>query len=233
MRRKLSVPGSLVLAASLAIAPLTGCVTQSKYDLMLAERDELAASNEILRQQSGQLTRQSQRLASVAAGLSQELALRDQEVEQLTREQEELMEELETWVVAGLIKMELLKDGLHLVLSEEILFPTGSDELSDTGREVLTKLVEELEQLPYQIAVIGYTDNVPVGPRLAARYPSNWELAGARAASVVRLFQGAGVPAQQLLVISRGESQPIASNDTPEGRAENRRIEVRLRPVVS
>lgn len=143
------------------------------------------------------------------------------------------MEELETWVVAGLIKMELLKDGLHLVLSEEILFPTGSDELSDTGREVLTKLVEELEQLPYQIAVIGYTDNVPVGPRLAARYPSNWELAGARAASVVRLFQGAGVPAQQLLVISRGESQPIASNDTPEGRAENRRIEVRLRPVVS
>ncbi|MCH6562405.1 MAG: OmpA family protein [Myxococcales bacterium] len=233
MKRNLSVPGSLVLAASLAIAPLTGCVTQSKYDLMLAERDELAASNEILRQQSGQLTRQSQRLASVAAGLSQELALRDQEVEQLTREQEELMEELETWVVAGLIKMELLKDGLHLVLSEEILFPTGSDELSDTGREVLTKLVEELEQLPYQIAVIGYTDNVPVGPRLAARYPSNWELAGARAASVVRLFQGAGVPAQQLLVISRGESQPIASNDTPEGRAENRRIEVRLRPVVS
>lgn len=233
MKRNLSVPGSLVLAASLAIAPLTGCVTQSKYDLMLAERDELAASNEILRQQSGQLTRQSQRIASVAAGLSQELALRDQEVEQLTREQEELMEELETWVVAGLIKMELLKDGLHLVLSEEILFPTGSDELSDTGREVLTKLVEELEQLPYQIAVIGYTDNVPVGPRLAARYPSNWELAGARAASVVRLFQGAGVPAQQLLVISRGESQPIASNDTPEGRAENRRIEVRLRPVVS
>ncbi len=233
MRRNLSVPGSLVLAASLAIAPLTGCVTQSKYDLMLAERDELAASNEILRQQSGQLTRQSQRLASVAAGLSQELALRDEEVEQLRREQEELMEELEIWVVAGLIKMELLKDGLHLVLSEEILFPTGSDELSDTGREVLTKLVEELEQLPYQIAVIGYTDNVPVGPRLAARYPSNWELAGARAASVVRLFQGAGIPAQQLLVISRGESLPIASNDTPEGRAENRRIEIRLRPVVS
>ncbi len=232
MRRNLSVPGSLVLVALLAIAPLTGCVTKSKYDLVLAERDELAASNEILRQKSGQQQRQSQRLASVATGLSQELALRDQEVEQLRREQEELMEELETWVVAGLIKMELLKDGLHLVLSEEILFPTGSDALSDTGREVLTKLVEELEQLPYQIAVIGYTDNVPVGPRLAARFPSNWELAGARAASVVRLFQGAGIPAQQLVVISRGEGQPIASNDTPEGRAENRRIEVRLRPVV-
>lgn len=232
MRRNLSIPGSLVLVASLAIAPLTGCVTKSKYDLLLTERDELAASNEILRKKSTQLSRRGQRLASVAAGLSQELALRDQEVEQLRREQEELMEELETWVVAGLIKMELLKDGLHLVLSEEILFPTGSAELNDTGREVLTKLVEELEQLPYQIGVIGYTDNVAVGGRLAARYPSNWELAGARAASVVRLFQGKGIPLEQLVAVSRGEGRPIASNDTPEGRAENRRIEVRLRPVV-
>jgi chemotaxis protein MotB len=135
-------------------------------------------------------------------------------------------------VVAGLIKMELLKDGLHLVLSDEILFPTASAELNDTGREVLTKLVEELEQLPYQIGVIGYTDNVPVGGRLAARYPSNWELAGARAASVVRLFQGAGIPLEQLVAVSHGEGRPIASNNTPEGRRQNRRIEVRLRPVV-
>ena len=81
MRRNLSVPGSLVLVALLAIAPLTGCVTKSKYNLMLAERNELAASNEILRQESGQHQRQSQRLASVAAGLNQELALRDQEME--------------------------------------------------------------------------------------------------------------------------------------------------------
>ncbi len=172
------------------------------------------------------------RLIDVASGLRQELALRDQDVKQLKQEQMELMEELETWVVAGLIKMELLKDGLHLVLSAEILFPTGSAELNDTGREVLTKLVQELEQLPYQIGVVGYTDNVPVGPRLAARYPSNWELAGARAASIVRLFQGAGIPVQQLVAVSRGEGQPIASNDTPEGRAENRRIEVRLRPFA-
>ena len=232
MRQNLSIPGSVVLVASLAIAPLMGCVTKSKYDLLLAERDELAASNEILRHNSSRLTRQGQRLESVAAGLSQELALRDHEVEQLRREQAELMEEFGTWVVAGLIKMELLKDGLHLVLSEEVLFPIGSVELSDTGREVLTKLVAELEQLPYQIGVIGYTDNVPVGARLAARYPSNWELAGARAASVVRLFQGAGIPVEQLVAVSRGEGRSIASNDTPEGRAENRRIEVRLRPVV-
>ena len=80
--------------------------------------------------------------------------------------------------------------------------------------------------------MVGHTDNVQISTRLKERYPTNWELAGARAASVVRLFQGAGIPVQQLVAVSRGEGQPIASNDTPEGRKENRRIEVRLRPFT-
>ncbi len=232
MRQRSSIPGSIVLCASLAITPLLGCVTKGKYDSVVRERDTLTEQNQTLRARTSRLTRQHMRLVDVASGLKQELALRDQEVAQLQQEQMELMEELETWVVAGLIKMSMLKDGLHILLSEEILFGTGSSELNDTGREVLTRLVAELEQLPYQIGVVGYTDNVPVGPRLATRYPSNWELAGARAASVVRLFQGAGIPVQQLVAVSRGEGQPIASNDTPEGRKENRRIEVRLRPFT-
>ncbi len=232
MRRRSSIPGSLVLCAALAITPLLGCVTQGKYDSVVRERDILTRQNETLRARTSRLTKQRTRLVDVASVLRQDLALRDQEVEQLKREQMELMEELDTWVVAGLIKMAMLKDGLHILLSEEILFGTGSSELNDTGREVLTRLVAELEQLPYQIGVVGYTDNVPVGPRLATRYPSNWELAGARAASVVRLFQGAGIPVQQLVAVSRGEGQPIATNDTPEGRKENRRIEVRLRPFT-
>jgi chemotaxis protein MotB len=80
--------------------------------------------------------------------------------------------------------------------------------------------------------VLGFTDNVPVGPNLAERFPSNWELAGARAASVVRVMEEEGIPAPQLVAVSRGETEPIASNDTAEGRAQNRRIDVRLRPVV-
>ena len=56
--------------------------------------------------------------------------------------------------------------------------------------------------------------------------------AGARAASVVRVMEGAGVPASQLVAISRGETQPVASNDTADGRSQNRRIDVRIRPVV-
>ena len=81
--------------------------------------------------------------------------------------------------------------------------------------------------------MLGFTDNVPVGPQLRAQFPSNWEVAGARAASVVRLMQAEGVPAAQLVAVSQGENQPIASNATAEGRAQNRRIDVRIRPIVT
>jgi hypothetical protein len=79
---------------------------------------------------------------------------------------------------------------------------------------------------------LGFSDNVPVGAHLQAQFPSNWELAGARAASVVRMMQAGGVPAAQLMAVSQGENQPIASNATPEGRAQNRRIDVRIRPII-
>ncbi len=232
MTTKLSTPTWPVLCALLATGSLAGCVTQGKYDALVAERDELAQQNETLRNRTLELKWQGAEIAHIAFELSEELELRDREVAQLQREQQELAEELATFVVAGLIKMQLLKDGLHLVLSEEILFPTGSSELKPTGRDVLTQLVGELEQVPYQVAVFGHTDNVPVGGRLALRYPSNWDLAGARATSVVRLMEGAGIPSGRLVAVSFGPTRPIASNDTPEGREQNRRIEVRLRPVV-
>ena len=225
-------PRFIVLCAALAMSPLVGCVSQGVYDALLQERDELALDNQKLRQESARLSTEGEELVAVAAGLTEELELRAQQVEQLEREQQELAEELESWIVAGLIKMQLLKDGLHLILSEEILFRSGAAEIKSTGREVLTRLVGELEGIPYEIAVLGYTDNIRVGPKLAERYPSNWELAAARASSVVRLMQEAGIPGEQLMVISLGENRPIASNDTPEGRSENRRTDIRLRPVV-
>jgi chemotaxis protein MotB len=128
--------------------------------------------------------------------------------------------------------MHLLADGLHITLPHDVLFASGSVELKPEGEQVLRELVAEIKQQPYQIAVLGFTDNVPVGAQLRDRFPSNWELAGVRAASVVRLMQAEGVPSSQLVAVSQGENQPIASNDTKEGRAQNRRIDIRLRPVV-
>ena len=90
----------------------------------------------------------------------------------------------------------------------------------------------ELTGIPYQVIVGGFTDNAPVSARLAEIYPTNWELAGARAASVVRVLEEAGIAKERLRALSLADNLPVASDDTPEGRAQNRRIAIRLRPVV-
>jgi len=208
------------------ICLLAGCVTQGRYDELQAERDQLSAESASLRQQN-------EAIAARALSLRGELALRDREVAQLEREQAELADEVARWAIRGAIRMQLLADGLHITLPHDVLFESGSAFLSDDGEALVGELVVELGQQPYQIAVLGFSDNVPVGPQLADRYPSNWELAGARAASVVRVIEREGIPAGQLLAISRGETGAIASNDTPEGRAENRRIDIRIRPVFT
>jgi chemotaxis protein MotB len=208
----------LLAAAAAAFLLLAGCVTRGSYDEVVEERDQLLRQNTVLEDDTIEL--------------STELILRDLEVAQLESEQQELADEVTRWAVRGAIKMQMLADGLHLTLPYDVLFASGTTTLSDEGRELIVELVQEINQQPYQIAVLGFTDNVPVGPKLAEHYPSNWELSGARAASVVRVMEEEGIPANQLVAVSRGETGPIASNDTAEGRAQNRRIDVRLRPVV-
>ncbi len=121
--------------------------------------------------------------------------------------------------------------GFQKNLPSEVVFASGSAQLSSEGADVLQKIAKELKGLPYQTLVAGVTDDRPIGGKLKERYPGNWELAGARAAAVVRLLEDNGVPAKQLIALSFGENSPVASNDTAEGRAKNRRIEIRLRPV--
>ncbi len=190
---------------------LAGCVSKEKY--------------EALQEENKQLTEAS-------LYLSGELMEADKEVQVLEQEQEALADEIARWALAGAVKMELLRSGLQIILPNDVLFAAGSANLKPEGQTLLGELVDELQGVPYQIVIIGHTDNVPIGPSLAKRYPSNWELAGARAASVVRMMATDGIPPEQLLAISMGETRPIAANDTPEGRARNRRIEVRIRPVV-
>jgi chemotaxis protein MotB len=204
---------------------LPGCVSKAKYDALRRERDMYAT-------QSLALARDTEQLADVAAALDEELTVRDQELAQLQATQAALREELEAELLAGQIQVQLMRDGLHVRLSESVLFSTGSTELTESGRRVLLRVVEELAEIPFQIGVLGYTDNVPIGSSLSARYPSNWELAGARSASVVRLMEGAGVDSERLVAVSFGANDPIASNDTPQGRAQNRRIDIRLRPII-
>jgi len=203
-----------------------GCVSNKTHNEVVAERDMLSQENQVLR-------RETAAVAVVAVGLSVELELAEHEIALMRLEEEELADEIAAWAVRGAIKMQLLADGLHIILPHDVLFASGPVQLKPEGQQLIAELVAEIRQQPYQIAVLGFTDNVPVGSQLRAQFPSNWEVAGARAASVVRLMQAEGVPAAQLVAVSQGENQPIASNATAEGRAQNRRIDVRIRPIVT
>lgn len=111
-------------------------------------------------------------------------------------------------------------------ISSEILFASGEAGLTPAGQEVMDRLLSVFNSVPdHAIVVEGHTDNVPIQ---TARFPSNWELAAGRAGSVVRHLQLRGINPTRLRATGYAETRPIGSNDTPEGRAANRRVELTL-----
>ncbi len=121
------------------------------------------------------------------------------------------------------------QEGPRVVYPTDRLFMPGSAELSPEGKSTLEELAGELKKEGYsEILVACYTDASPVVTN-TDRYPSNWELAGARAGTVVRFLAGKGLPDSVLVAVSYGPTRPVASNATPEGRSQNRRLEIRTR----
>ena len=134
-------------------------------------------------------------------------------------------------VESAALDFKLLRDGIEIEMPSDLLFGSGSLEVDADGREFGVKFVEYLQGNDYLIFVTGYTDGQnPIG-NLARRYPTNWELSSARAALAVRYLAGEGVADERLWAIGRAANDPVATNDTPEGRARNRRLRVILRPV--
>ena len=128
---------------------------------------------------------------------------------------------------ADQVQIQQLQDRLKVTLVNELLFPEGGWVLHKQGEQVLAKIAPTLSKLQSgNIIVQGYTDNLAIGPELRERFPSNWELAATRATDVVRFLVKQGVPASLLSAQSFGDNRPVASNDTPQGRAKNRRVEI-------
>jgi chemotaxis protein MotB len=120
-------------------------------------------------------------------------------------------------------------DGLVIRLPNEVLFAPAEAAIQEQGAELLTKiigvLISEFEGL--SLRVEGHTDNVPIGEAIQEQFPSNWHLSAARAAAAAVLIEEVGWPdPDSIEVIGRGQSQPIASNETEEGKARNRRIDL-------
>ena len=203
---------------------------QESYEDERVTRSTLATKLSRTSQRASELDESlaAEREARIAAAKA--LAAREAELAKIQSTYDVLVTDLESEVSAGQIEIERLREGLRLNVSDEVLFDTGSAELDSIGRDVLIKVAAQLAQLRDFIEVRGHTDDRPIRGALVERYPSNWELAAARAARVVRLLESKGVPGSRLAAVSLGPNDPIAPNDTPANRALNRRIEIRLLP---
>jgi chemotaxis protein MotB len=116
-------------------------------------------------------------------------------------------------------------EGVALVLTDKLLFPLGKTELDDSAKKLLAQLIPVINYLTSPVNIAGYSDNVG-GASL-----SNFRISEDRALAVLGFFSKFGVPRLQMSVSAYGPFSPIASNDTPEGRAKNRRVEILLRTV--
>jgi chemotaxis protein MotB len=140
---------------------------------------------------------------------------------------EALSKQLQGEIKSDQVQIQQLQDRLKVTMVDEILFPEGGWQLSRKGEETLAKIIPTLSGLKNQRVVVeGFTDNVPIGPELKAKFPSNWELSTARATDVVRFLSAKGVPSNTLSAEGFGDSRPVAPNDTPAGRAKNRRVDI-------
>ena len=137
-----------------------------------------------------------------------------------------LVKNLTEEVKKGELQVRQYKDMLTVDVAEQLFFDSGRADLKDTGKAVLKKVGEALKGYEDKvIRVVGHTDNVPIKTKV---FPSNWELSVARATTVVRYLQETGIPPERMVASGRAEYQPVAENDTAEGRKKNRRIEITL-----
>lgn len=121
------------------------------------------------------------------------------------------------------VEVEKDNSGVHLRIKDAALFGPGSANIEQESVAIVDKLGDMLRSIDVPIVVAGHTDNVPIRSPV---FRSNWELSAARAAGVARIFVSRGHLPETLTVEAYGEYRPLAENDTPEGRSENRRVEI-------
>jgi chemotaxis protein MotB len=245
--------GRLVISV-VAIVLLAGCVSSSKYRALeassKAERSKLQqeiaglqSQKESLDKDLAALRREKQSAETEIASLNDRLAQmqkqaaeiatqKDEEINRLKGTYESLVKDLKGEIEKGEIKVTQIRDRLTVNLVEKILFDSGKAEVKTQGKEVLKKVGNILKDVKDKdIRIEGYTDNVPIGGALRQKFPTNWELSTQRATNVLRFLQDeAGVDGARLAAVGYGEFRPLAGNDTPEGKAQNRRIEIVLVP---
>jgi chemotaxis protein MotB len=188
---------------------LSGCVSKGKYNDLDAKYNDLQGQYATLQGQHQKLQQSS---AAQAAQSSAEMAAMKKEL------------------AADKVHVTRLQDAIKYTVNSDLLFRSGSWEMSKQGQEVIAKLAPRLA--PFQqskIVVNGYTDNAPVGRALQQQgVTSNEVLSQKRAEAVMQYLISQGVKPDFISARGFGEAEPIAPNKTAEGRAQNRRVELTL-----
>ena len=148
-----------------------------------------------------------------------------QENENLREAQEKLEQYIKENNLQDQISTELSEEGLMIRLKEKALFASGSAALQGQAEQIVPVIAGLLASLPERVTISGHTDNVPIA---TAQFPSNWELSSSRAVNLMRGLMGAqpSLNPARFSALGYSEYRPIATNDTEEGRAQNRRVEV-------
>jgi flagellar motor protein MotB len=154
--------------------------------------------------------------------------LSEQEVRERNEIYSEVIGRFRALIDGGRLSVAVSRGRMVINLPQDILFASGSATVGPDGRPTLAevgRVLAEFEDRSFQVE--GHTDDVPIS---TARFPSNWELSTARALSVVQLLVESGVRPHNISGAGFGEYQPVAENDSPEGRRLNRRIEIVMLP---
>jgi chemotaxis protein MotB len=149
--------------------------------------------------------------------------VREQNRELLRHKAKEITDVLAPLVQQGHVRVTEGAQGITVEINASVLFDSGEARLQLPALRVLTAVGQILATTDFPIIVEGHTDNAPINTPL---FPSNWELSGARAASVVRLFVETGVDPRRLTATGYAEQRPVADNATDEGRQRNRRVAI-------
>ncbi len=211
------------------VAGLEGRIAELEATLQ-GKRDALADCQD----REATLLASKGRLESDVESMKQalaELEARREATERRLSAYRDLLSRFQKLIDAGKLKVKIQNGRMVVALASDVLFASGSADLSPEGRTAIEEVSGVLASIPDRsFQVEGHTDDDPIR---TAQYPSNWELASGRALTVVKTMVAAGMPPERISAASYAFFQPIASNETDEGKAANRRIEIVVIPDLS
>ena len=220
--------GAVMLWSRLALAESDATRAKAALELVSADQAQLSQRLEKMETEKADLL-------ALRNELSVQVAAKDEELQKLQGTFQELESKMKEEIAKGDIRLSQAGGRIKVDLVDRILFEVGDASVTERGAEVLARVGAVLANVAdKKIQVSGHTDDLPIHERLRDRYPTNWELAGARASNVVRfLEEKANVPGRRLVAAAYGPWEPISSNRTSTGRARNRRIEIVLTPQLA